>query len=140
MLPSILALSLPDKSRNTQKSRQGSVCSPPCQRFSTQVMLEITIIPPTNSCVTSRFPPPSPPSPSFHELLSLSHKADREKQLVIPGFAHFPQHPCHPQHNHSRKQGGFARQAGTYRSERLEDFFQDFVKRLLAAGGDVILG
>ena len=60
-LPSLLVSRLLDESRNTPVSHKGSVCLPPNQRFLTQVMPEITIIPATNSCVTSRFPPPSPP-------------------------------------------------------------------------------
>lgn len=136
-LPSLLVSRLLDESRNTPVSHKGSVCLPPNQRFLTQVMPEITIIPATNSCVTSRFPPPSPPSASLHELLSLSHRAD--KQFVIPGFAPFPHNPCYSKHHHRRQRESFRSQAGTYRSERLEDFFQDFMERLLAAGGDVIL-
>lgn len=54
--PRTLGLDLPDETRNVQLSYKGSVCFPPYQRFLTQVMLEITIFPATNSCVTSHSP------------------------------------------------------------------------------------
>lgn len=69
-------------------------------------------------------------------LLSLHYRqADRRTILGLPTFPPIPAIRVQLQ----RGTGWLLKPGSTYRSEGLEDFFQDFLERFLAAGRDVVL-
>lgn len=62
------------------------------------------------------------------------------RQENSPGSGYFPTHPCYQcEVTEGYRVASEAVQCSTYRSEGLEDLFQDFTESLLAAGRDVIL-
>lgn len=87
---------------------------------------------------------PAPNSPDFSlstvAAIFILQSQPTSRQKNNPGSGYFPTHPCYQcEVTEGYRVALEAVQCSTYRSEGLEDFFQDFMESLLAAGRDVIL-
>lgn len=79
-------------------------------------------------------PPSASPLPTTFIPQGLQWTREKQSSWVCL----FPNHPCY-RGALQRGTGRLQEPCSTYRSEGLEDFFQDFMERLLAAGRDVVL-